>query len=120
ARFQPSVLGSRQPQFQATAPPGSIVQAEKPPAPQIQVRAARSRRRRRPPQVETTKSGDYVLHSNPDHIPSPGMERIAADISRTRPSVDLSSRELLRNAIIYYEIFSPPKAMRHQREMWDI
>jgi hypothetical protein len=38
----------------------------------------------------------------------------------TGPSVDLSSPEKARRAIIFHEIFSAPKALRQGKEMWDV
>ena len=34
--------------------------------------------------------------------------------------VDLNDPRVLREAMVYHEIFSPPKALRGQREMWDL
>ena len=34
--------------------------------------------------------------------------------------VDLHNADALKRAIIYYEIFSPPKALRRRQELWEM
>jgi len=41
---------------------------------------------------------------------------VAAPMKRL---VDLSSRDSVRKAILFHEIFSPPKALRTEQELWD-
>ena len=51
-------------------------------------------------------------------IDSARREGVVRD--RAAVTVDLHHREQLRKAIIYHEIFSPPKALRQGAEMWDM
>jgi hypothetical protein len=45
--------------------------------------------------------------------------RQAAKVTGPATAISLSSRETARQAMIYHEIFSSPKALRTDKEMWD-
>jgi len=44
----------------------------------------------------------------------------AAALLTSVGKVDLSNPDTLRQAFIYHELLSPPKALRQEREQWDI
>ena len=47
---------------------------------------------------------------------------LSRDAAQAAPAVavDLSNPDTLRQAVIYHELLSPPKALRHDPEPWEI
>lgn len=64
------------------------------------------------PEADSAVIKGRTLQDRPDQEPGAG--------AATGPSVDLSSPERARRAIIFHEIFSAPKALRQGKEMWDV
>jgi hypothetical protein len=100
-------------------------------------RQAPQRRRRKPP---AQPAEPVVLEPAPEHrlveaevaMPSavhhdfyaypgrPGaLSHEAAQAARA-VTVDLSNPDTLRQAVIYHELLSPPKALRHESEPWEV
>lgn len=75
------------------------------------------RRRRRPVEPEPEPIDEIAT---PTPMPAPAETPTVLTATRApQTTVDLSSREKLRQAIIAHEIFGPPKGMRADGESWD-
>jgi len=70
---------------------------------------------RKSPEADTAAIEAHLLHIRPGAGPDDGQ-----GISYLAPELNLAQRDALRRAILYHEIFSPPKALRQDRELWEI
>ena len=98
-----------------TAPKSSPPEPK--PAPPPAEPAPRKRRRRRPePEPASAVEAAPASEPAPRKV-TPAMARRVKQAPKTQ--VDLSSRDKLRQAIIYHEIFGLPKSLRSGDESWD-
>ena len=109
----------RPPQPVAEAPP-------KPPRPQ-RPRRKLKRRRAAPETPEQRLRSDELGELKDRHMAvgargllTPASMQPTAPGRREVITVDLSEIQQARRAILYHEIFSPPKALREGQEMWDM
>jgi len=70
---------------------------------------------RKSPEADTAAIEAHLLHIRPGGGATDGQE-----IPHLVPELNLAQRDMLRRAILYHEIFSPPKALRRDRELWEI
>ncbi len=63
-----------------------------------------------PPRAPTAPLGQLSVQTNSIYASKP---------SRVRNQVRLSGKAMARQAIIFHEVFSSPKALRTEREIWD-
>ena len=92
------------------APPREAEQAPKPP---------RLRRRAVTPLAE---GAEIATRKAPGQLAGRGEEPAGPTTLQQphRLAVHLAHSRRARLAIVHHEIFSPPKALRHGAEMWDI
>ena len=143
ARQEPPARSARQPQPQG--PPPVRQQAARPQVAQAQAAARphriphgegaedvaqrqsrrierESRRRshrleaREPPEADSTAIESELVSVHSEIVLTEPAKR---PDSRLLAELELRSRDDLRRAILYYEIFSTPKALREGPEMWD-
>jgi len=50
----------------------------------------------------------------------PGALGTNAPLAAQAVAMDLSNPDTLRQAVIYQEVLSPPKALRHESEPWEM
>ena len=97
---------------------------------------APQRRRRKPPaqpaepvvlepmehrMVEAEVAMPSAVHHDFYAYPGrPGALAHAAAQAARAVTVDLSNPDTLRQAVIYHELLSPPKALRHDSEPWEV
>lgn len=99
----------------ASGPQPAVLQPAGAPA------AAQVQRRRRPSRGRTQGEPELQVA----RLSEPGPARIAEEAPGPGPTppagigLDLTDAERARQAIIYHEVFSAPKALRKGTEMWD-
>ncbi len=102
------------PVSQARAVPLEPVELTPAPAPQPQ-----RKRRKAKPKPQTMGTLQPTVHSALEDMShaegAPGAKRARGAGAR----VSLTARDAARQAMIFHEIFSPPKALRTGKEMWD-
>ena len=94
------------------------IEAQKSQAARLQRQQQQRQRRlasRKSPEADTAAIEAHLLHIRPGADPAGGQA-----VSYLAPELNLAQRDALRRAILYHEIFSPPKALRQDRELWDI
>ena len=102
--------------------PGSlreVIERASAPAPVVDDQPPKAPRRRRKAAPEPEPESAVVHPETASTPPRPA----AAEVSESNPTsttkVDRSSRQKLRQAIIYHEIFGKPKSLRKGDENWD-
>jgi hypothetical protein len=105
-------------------------------APPTMQQQAPQRRRRKPPaqsaepvvldpiehrMVEAAVAMPSAVHHDFYAYPGrPGALSHGAALAARAVAVDLSNPDMLRQAVIYHELLSPPKALRDESEPWEV
>ncbi len=67
-------------------------------------------------QADMPSTSRHDFYDNADKSGAPGPRAWAVPTM----AVDLSNPDTLRQAVIYHELLSPPKALRHESEPWEV
>ena len=80
---------------------------------QMRLRKAQLAQKKRLEKLKAKKSGLSHRHIEPQIVCEPSY------VPETAKIADLSDLQKARQAIIFHEVFSPPKAMRQDGELWE-